>query len=298
MPQQAKTSILGTGAVESIDRRSKLSRRELFKEYIRPGRPVILTDAADKWPGMGKITPQYIKERYGHLKKTIKGVEYSFADLVDRVMASSPETPAPYPFNINIEYYFPELKKEFKPELVYGKMDRINHPLLPRFMMHGTEVYEMFIGGKGASFPFLHFDELYMHTQLTQLYGSKEFVMFPPEQTRYLYPNPDNPKISPVNVLSPDYERFPLFREARPIRVTVNRGETLFFPTGWWHITQIHEPNITLGRCQLNGYNWRRYIRDEAKVWRRRSAFLAMAVYFYGTSLGILMDLQESLMSL
>lgn len=298
MLQQTPDIVTQNGSVETIDRRSKLSRRELFREYIKPGRPVILTDAAEKWPGMGKITPQYIKDKYGHLIKKIKGVEYSFADLVDRVMVSSPETPAPYPFNVNIEHYCPEMLKEFKPELVYGKMDRINHPLLPRFMMHGTEVYELFIGGRGASFPFLHFDELYMHTQLTQLYGSKEFVMFPPEQTPFLYPKPDNPKIAQVNVLEPDYERFPLFREAKPIRITVREGETLFFPTGWWHITQIHEPNITIGRCQLNGYNWRSYIRDEAKVWRRRSAFLAMAVYLYGSSLGVLMDLQESLMSI
>ena len=298
MLQQAVNPTATPGVVETIDRRSKLSRRELLNEYIKPKRPVILTDAAEDWPGMGKINPQYIKENYGHLIKKIKGVEYTFADLVDRVMASSPETPAPYPFNINIEHYCPELRKEFKPELAYGKMDRINHPLLPRFMMHGTEVYELFLGGRGASFPYLHFDELYMNTQITQLYGSKEFVFFPPEQTQYLYPQPNNPKVSQVNVLEPDYERFPLFRKARPVRATVGEGETLFFPTGWWHITQIHEPNITLGRCQLNGYNWKAYVRDEAKVWRRKNALMATAVYFYGSLLGVLMDAQEALMAI
>jgi histone arginine demethylase JMJD6 len=278
----------------TIDRRENLSRRELIKEYIEPSRPVVLTDAASKWPGMGKITPEFIKEHYGHFKKEIKGVTYTFADLIDRILNSSPENPAPYPFNVNLETYFPELRKEFKPEIVYGKVDRINHPLLPRFMMNGTEVYEFFIGGRGASFPFLHIDELYLHNQLTQLYGSKEFIMFPQEQTPYLYPTHDNPKVSQVNVLNPDYDRFPLFREAKPIRVLVRQGETLLFPTGWWHTTQIHEPSISLGRCHLNGANWWPYVKDESKVWKRRSPVMAMAVLLYGGFLGKVMDVQDA----
>lgn len=298
MLQQAAKPRVVSGIVETIDRRSNLSRRELIEEYIEPGRPVVLTDAAHRWPGMGMVTPQFIKEKYGHLKKTVKGVEYTFAELIDRVLASSETNPAPYPFNVNVEYYCPEMRKQFKPEIVFGKMDRINHPLLPRFMMHGTEVYEFFIGGRGASFPFLHIDELFLHNQLTQLYGSKEFILFGPDQTQYLYPLPENPKISQVNVLKPDYERFPLFREARPIRVMVNQGDTLLFPTGWWHITQIYEPSISLGRCHLNGSNWRSFVRDEAKVWRRRSAVMAMAVYAYGMALGTLMDIQEAMIKL
>lgn len=298
MSQQAVNPAARSGIVEAIDRRSNLSRKELLKEYIEPGKPVVLTDAADRWPGMGKVTPQFIKEKYGHLTKKIKGVEYNFADLIDRVLASSPANPAPYPFNVNVEYYCPEMRKEFKPEIVYGKLDRINHPLLPRFMMYGTEVYEFFIGGRGASFPFLHVDELYLHNQLTQLYGSKEFIMFSPDQTPYLYPQEKNPKVSQVDVLNPDYDRFPLFREARPMRVLVQQGETLLFPTGWWHITQIHEPCISLGRCHLNGSNWRAFVKDEARVWKRRSALMSMAVYVYGMALGMLMDVQEAVIAI
>ena len=293
LQQEVKRTTISK-AGETIDRRSNLSRRELIKEYIEPSRPVILTDAAHQWPGMGKVTPEFIKEKYGHLTKKIKGVEYSFADLIDRVLASSPDNPAPYPFNVNVEYYCPEMRKEFKPEIVYGKVDRINHPLLPRFMMHGTEVYEFFIGGRGASFPFLHIDELYLHNQLTQLYGSKEFIMFPPDQTPYLYPTPQNPKVSQVDVLNPDYEKHPLFREARPIRVTIQQGETFLFPTGWWHTTQIHEPCISLGRCHLNGSNYYDFVRDEAKVWKRKSNLMSMAVYLYGNAIGRVMDLQDA----
>ena len=46
----------------TIDRRQNLSRRELIKEYIEPSRPVILADAADKWPGVGKVTEKRLEQ--------------------------------------------------------------------------------------------------------------------------------------------------------------------------------------------------------------------------------------------
>ena len=278
----------------TIDRWQNLSRRELIKEYIEPSRPVILIDAADKWPGMGKVTPEFIKKNYGHLTKEINGVTYTFADLIDRVLVSSPENPAPYPFNLNIHEYFPELMEDIKPEIVYGKTDRANHPLLPRFMLHGTDRYEIFIGGRGAGWPYLHIDELFLHNQATMLYGSKEFILYSPDQVKFLYPKKENPKISQVDILNPDYDKFPLFREARQIRVTVQQGETLLFPTGWWHTTRIHEPSISMGRIQLSRANWNKYVKDEARVWRRRSSFMSLAVLLYGSVIGKLMDVQEA----
>ena len=280
----------------TIEKRDTISREEFIRDYVMASKPVILTKAALPWKAIGKITPGYIKEKYGHLKKTIKEVEYTYAELIDRIMHSTPQNPAPYPFNVNIEETFPEILQDIKPELAYGKIDRINHPLVPRYMMYGTEVYELFFGGNGSSFPFLHFDELYMHTQITQIYGSKEFILFSPEQTKYLYPKPENPKISPIDVFNPDYEKYPLFRDAQALRVNLLQGETLFFPTGWWHSTQIHEPSITFGRAQLNGINWNLFVEDEFKVWKRKSVFLAVPMLIYGKLVGQLMNLQEKFM--
>jgi len=279
--------------ISSVEKRSNITHKQLVKEYIEPGIPVVVTDMASKWEAMGKITPEYIKKKYGHLTKEVKGVTYSFAEFIDLMLASTPEKPAPYPFNLNIEKYFPEIRKDAKPEVVYGKIDRVNHPLLPRFMMNGTDVYEIFMGGNGASFPFLHIDALYLHNSLTQVYGSKDFIMFGPDQTQYLYPQPHNPKVSQVDVLNPDYEKFPLFREAKPLKVTVEQGETLLFSTGWWHTTQIHGPCISLGRCQLNGSNWNNFIDDEYEIWKKKSRLAAPFILAYGRILGQIMNLQE-----
>ena len=281
----------------SIDKRDFISRKEFIKDYVEVSKPVILTKAAMKWKAMGKITPQYIKEKYGNRRKTIKGVEYTYAELIDRIMISTPENPAPYPFNINIGLELPEILDDMKPELSYGKIDRINHPLVPRYMLHGTVLYEIFFGGNGSSFPYLHYDLLCMNTQITQIYGSKEFILFPPEQGQYLYPGTDNPKVSPINVFNPDYEKYPLYRNAQPLRVTVLEGETLFFPTRWWHSARIYEPCITIGRAQLNGVNWNLFLNDEFKVWKGKSSLLAYAMLGYGKFAGKLMDIQEKFMT-
>jgi histone arginine demethylase JMJD6 len=277
----------------TIDKRSNISQRELLAEYIEPGLPVVLTDAARHWPAMGKFTPNFFKQQYGQLTKEIKGQTYTMAEMTELMQTSTPENPAPYPFNLNIEQFFPELLAEMQPEVVFGKSDRIKHPLLPKLMLRGTQVYELFLGGNGGRFPYLHVDALFLHTQITQLYGAKDFILYSPDQTPYMYPRADNAKVSEVDIFNPDYEKHPLFRHARPVKVTVEAGETILFPTKWWHTTQINEPCISVGRVHLNEWNWADFTQDNADLKRKRYPAVALAMKAYGTMLGHLIDRQE-----
>jgi hypothetical protein len=280
--------------IQSVDKRENLSRRELLEEYVKPLIPVVLKkDATQAWKAMGKITPEYIRSKYGNMVKTVNGVDYTFSEYVDLMYKSTPENPAPYPFAINIERYLPELMDDFQPEIIFGKVNRVRHPLVPVSLFTGTDRYELFLGGRGASFPFLHYDLLSMHTQITQIYGGKEFFLYGPEQTRYLYPKEENPLASQVDIFNPDYEKFPLFREATPIRVMVEEGETILFPRGWWHTTRIHGPSITMGRVQVNGENWNSFLHDAYPYWKERIGKRAPLMMAYGKLIGPLLDLQE-----
>ncbi|WP_428327754.1 cupin-like domain-containing protein [Mucilaginibacter sp.] len=279
--------------VKGVDKRTNLSQDEFINEYVKHSRPVVLTDAAKEWKAMKKLTPQYFKDNYAHITKTINGVTYKMDDFIDQMLASTAANPAPYPYNFNVEKVFPELMADFLPEIIYGKIDRINHKLMPKQLLQGTTVYEIFLGGNGSSFPYLHYDALFMHTQITQVYGSKVFIMYPPEQTPSMYPFPDNPKFSQVNFLDPDYEKFPLFKEAKPIEFTLLEGETLLFPSGWWHTTKITEPCISLGRAQLNGNNWDNFINDRYVNWKKKISYAAAPVLIYGKIVGGIMNAQE-----
>ena len=210
--------------------------------------------------------------------------------------ASTIETPAPYPYNFNIEKVFPELMPDLAPQVYYGVKDRVLHPLMPNSFLKGTEVHEFFFGGMGSSFPFLHIDAMFLHTQITQLYGKKEFFMFPPDQTPYMYPREDKPKISSIkNIFNPDFEKYPLFKNAEVSSVMVNVGETIFFPTGWWHVTKMYGPSISYGRVHLNKNNWNNFIGDNYHLWKKYHPALAPFLKAYGTGLGKIMDAQEAI---
>jgi hypothetical protein len=279
--------------IAKIDKVSNITQLELIKNYIEPSIPVIVKDATKDWKAVGKFTPDFFKKNYRHITKTIKGKTYSISEYIDLMLASTPENPAPYPFNFNIEKQAPELLADITPEILYAKSDRVKHPLLPKFMLNGTEVYEIFLGGNGGSFPFLHVDVLFLHTQITQLYGSKDFFLFSPDQTPYMYPREDNAKVSQVDVFNPDYEKFPLFKNANPIKVTVEEGETILFPTKWWHTTQIHEPCISLGRVHLNAANWNDFANDNFLSLQTYRPAVARPALLYAKMLGKLMNLQE-----
>jgi hypothetical protein len=70
--------------------------------------------------------------------------------------------------------------------------------------------------------------------------GSKEFLLFPPEQQFNLYTAPqklDAPWRSLVDPKHPDLERHPGFAVAMAAAQTirVEAGDVLFVPAGWWH---------------------------------------------------------------
>ncbi len=278
---------MNNGNVLHIERRSNLGQQELLNEYVHKNKPVIVTDVAKKWPAVGKWTPEFFKANYPNVTKEVKGERITLADQMDRIKNSTPAHPAPYPYNLEIEDHFPDLMKDLEPQFVFGKMDRGASALMPRMLMNGTPIHEVFFGGNGSSFPFVHYDALFLHTQITQIHGDKDFVLFHPDDTPYLYPRPENEKFSQVrNVFEPDLVNFPLFANAKPYFETLHEGETIYFPCGWWHTTVTHGPSITYGRVVLNSLNYDRYLKDKYGRWVKNGRLKANAAYAVGKLMG------------
>lgn len=276
-----------------VERRLNISTGELMREFVRPGKPVILAGLAEHWPAFGKWTPEFFSRHYGHITHEVKGVQYTVKEQMQLIQASTEESPAPYSYNLDIDRQFPELKADMEP-LLLGRWDRLANRTLPGRLIRGTIKHEVFFGGRGASFPVLHVDLQHLHTQITQLYGDKEFFLFPPDQTPYMYPRPEYPLYSQVDhAFAPDLGRFPLFAEAKGYRTLLKEGETIFFPAGWWHMTRIPGPSISYGRALLERGNWPAYLKDTYNGWSKKSAVLAMAAYALGWCCGALMDLGE-----
>src|SRR5207249_4670737 len=100
---------------EAIERREGLPYREIARDYLRRGRPVIVPGAVAHWPALGRWTPRFFQENYGQKELTIEGRPYRMAEFIDSVERSDAANPAPYLFALIVEDEFPELLPDITP---------------------------------------------------------------------------------------------------------------------------------------------------------------------------------------
>lgn len=241
----------------SIDRRNRPAYAEFERDFMKPHRPVVITGALDQWKA-ANWTPEYFRKQFSDKTINVDGTDYRMADFIERVLASSDEHPAPYFRNALIDRVIPELLPDIRPLPEYFSPNWLEGPLsqLLRSRLHNGSA-ELYIGGAGGKFPFLHYDSWHTHAFLCQLYGRKEFTAFAPDQAPYLYVKPDRPNQSMIsNLENPDYQKYPLFERARGMRFYLDPGEILFIPAGWWHTARILSPSITVSVNRANATNW------------------------------------------
>ena len=264
--------------LETIDRRNGLTRSAFEREYALANRPVIITDAINHWPALGCWTPDFFKRHHGGLQVQIDGETLSLAELIDRVEASSETEPAPYLRNQLLREWPRELWDDVHPMPDCTKPNWFESRLFPS--RESLSFVEVYIGGRGARFPMLHYDNWHTHAYLMQLYGDKEYVAFAPDQTERMYPRggreENKSRISDLD--HPDIDEFPLFEQAEGIRFSLHAGETLFVPAGWWHSARILSPSVTVSINAVNRSNARSFRRDYCSEARRNSPLRAAVV--------------------
>lgn len=104
----------------------------------------------------------------------------------------------------------------------------------------------LWIGSVGASSP-IHFDGG-DYNFLAHLVGEKMFRLYPPSETRKLYPNwsAKLPHLSKVNHLAPNLIEYPCFADAVCEEFVLEPGDLLFVPRNWWHCTMSRSPTISV----------------------------------------------------
>ena len=95
----------------------------------------------------------------------------------------------------------------------------------------------------------MHFDQL--ENILCVVRGRKLLTLWHPADGALLYPGAGGQAaFSVADVHHPDYERFPLLRQAatRALHVELHAGDALYIPIGWWHAvrTPLGERSISV----------------------------------------------------
>ncbi len=281
-----------------IDRRHKLSFDEFEAEYRSKKRPVVLTGLMDRWPAMTKWTPRYFREEMGGKIIMRKGEALNIGDLFASFDSSQPGVDQRYVNSIMLRQQFSEIEPDIQPEIEHLLPNRLRS----RWMLGVSDLVdpggspELLFAGPNAPFT-LHFDENFMMGFITQVYGVKDLILFPPSESPYLYQSEDakTRNMSLIgDVFNPDYEQFPLLRQAKAALVTLGPGEILFNPAGWWHASKPREISIAMLTSTVGPENWQDFCADCMELYARNNVktLLKRAYVRLG---GAVMQLEELL---
>jgi histone arginine demethylase JMJD6 len=257
-----------------------ISYKDFMENFYKPGIPVVFKNASKVWKANGLFKPDWFRKNFGDRAIEKNGKKYTMNEVLDLVETSTESNPAPYPFIFDIPALLPEVLPLIEPlDLNYAKPNWLGS----KWFKKGSwgSVTEIFIGGPGGKFPYVHLDYYHLNAWITQLYGDKQFTVFPRGQEEFLYPKSDDPWRSDINIFNPDYEKYPLYRNATPINFTVSAGETLFIPFGTWHTAYSLTPTISVAFDQLNSKNFKDFMKDVWAFKIREGKMKAIASYSY-----------------
>jgi hypothetical protein len=210
---------------------------EVFrKEFYQPGIPLVIRNLSHNWPAYHKWNWQLFKELVGHkevpLYNNVKSDAYTpinkaddyktFAEYIDMISAGPAEWRI---FLFNIFDHAPELIRDFT---------------WPEHLMKGfVKKYPMLFTGGAGSITHMHFDIDLSHILHTQFAGRKRVLMFPFQEQHKLYRKPFEvlslADFSRYYEQQPNYEQFPALKLAQGYDFTLEHGDTLFMPAGYWH---------------------------------------------------------------
>ncbi len=273
-----------------IERRRGLSRHAFATGYLRPRRPVLLTDALGDWTALKTFTPEFFHGAFADARVQVRGRSCRLGDVIGAQLASSSDRPAPYPCTLSD---CAALLRHLTPRPQCSLPSRHANPLVPRGIFELVNHLEIFFGGPGGEFPYLHYDMLRMHAWIAQVYGEKEFTLYERGQEHLLYASGKLPWLSTVQDPH-DHDRYPLLREARAHKVVLRAGDLLFIPCGTWHTARCVGMNITVAFDQLEASNWREFVGDVVAEQRRHGRrWRALALGAYLRLLGPILGLAE-----
>jgi hypothetical protein len=275
-----------------IERKRSLSRRDFVSGYLRARRPVVLTEALAEWAALKTFSPEFFRSAFADAPVQVRGRGCRLGDVIDAQLASSSDRPAPYPCTLSRGGAW---LRQVTPRPQCSLPSRHANPLVPQSIFELVNHLEIFFGGPGAAFPYLHYDMLRMHAWIAQVHGEKEFTLYERGQEHLLYVSAKLPWLSTVQDLH-DHDRYPLLRQARSHTVVLRPGDLLFIPCGTWHTARCLGMNITVAFDQLEASNWREFVGDVVTEQRRRGRRWRALVYgLYLRLLGPVLDFAELL---
>jgi len=239
----------GKGRVLEIPRISGKEEKTILKEYVKKGKPVIITDVASHWDCVKKWSPQYFKDAFGDddilISDNLANTETSdyfnvqYAKLREIIECMEKGDNSKYARFNNLLYIHPELIDDVDSEWL-GKMKGIPTR---------RGLFQIFIGAKGTKTS-LH--AACAHNYFTQVYGVKRWRLISSSDDPALKPviNGSPFFVSTFDPEFPSYEEHPAAEYLDIYESDLKAGEILFVPSSFWHHVVNETDSIGFG------YRW------------------------------------------
>ena len=235
-------------AAVGIERRSGLSSEDFLERYYATSRPVILTGEMDDWPAVKTWTPERLEELVGD-----RDVEFQVGRSANPRFEIDKERHrriAPFPeFMRQIlqtgagnDVYMTAFNSAPNQEALKVLQDDMR-PLDKYLEPEGHKAGMLWIGPAGTVTS-LHHD--LTNNLIAQVRGRKRFQLLPSADVGRIY-NLEHvfSEIADLNSPDLDLSKYSRLAGAHLYDITLDPGEMIFIPVGWWHQVTALDISVT-----------------------------------------------------
>eukprot|EP00040_Diaphanoeca_grandis_P008007 m.43391 g.43391 ORF g.43391 m.43391 type:complete len:346 (+) comp19364_c0_seq2:368-1405(+) len=240
---------------------------EFYREYVSMNRPCVFNNLP-RWPAHSKWNKSYLCEAVGEKEIAVEATPTGRGDDIHDNVFVMPESQ-----QMTVSQFFAKQEQKTQDDAVFyishqdsnltGQFDAIVQDV--KRIEWATEAFgaapdatNIWIGPDDAvtSLHKDHYENMY-----TVIRGTKIFTIYPPTDVAFMHEQlfksaqyvnvkgkhdfdvvalEENSMGSrrpwiPVDPRNPDLEKFPHFKNAKPLRIEVTAGQTLYLPSLWFH---------------------------------------------------------------
>lgn len=234
---------MGQIKTTQIPRVQNISKADFIKNYYEPQKPVLIEGLTKNWKAFQKWNLEYIQQQAGdqtvplYNNEPTKGKQNSAEPAMEMKMTDYIELIKTKPTDLRIFFYdlkvkLPELLKDFEyPDIGLKFFKRL--PVL-------------FFGGEGSKV-LPHYDMDLADLVHFHFQGTKDVMLFSPEQTKYMYKIPFAVhNLETIDLDNPDFDKYPALQYLEGTRAIMKHGDALYMPSGYWHYIKYMDGGFSM----------------------------------------------------
>jgi hypothetical protein len=229
--------------LQDIPRVKTITKADFLKHYFKPQKPVVIERFTENWPAYTKWNLDYMKAVGGDITIPL----YDDRHVQHKDGFNQPHT------KMKLGDYIELLKHEPTKYRIFLWNAIKEIPLLqndfsfPDFGLRLLKGIPMLFFGGRDSYTFMHYDIDLANIFHFHFEGKKEIILFDQKQNDYLYKVPHSLITrEDIDFANPDFEKWPMLKNANGYKTELNHGEVLYIPEGYWHYMRYITPGFSM----------------------------------------------------